>query len=129
MFYSNTIFKNAGVEASTVRGLVGIVNFVATLIGMLFLGCFGRKSLMFFFNVLMALDLVGLGIFSIKGDDYNAYMIACTMAFICFFEFSSGPITWLYMSEIMQDRAVSIATVLNWVVNIGISLSIPKLVE
>ena len=71
MFYSNTIFKNAGVPATTVTGLVGIVNFVSTLIGMVFLGYFGRKTLMLVFNVLMALDLAGLGIFSIKGADYN----------------------------------------------------------
>ena len=71
MFYSNTIFKNAGVPATTVTGLVGIVNFVSTLIGMVFLGYFGRKTLMLVFNVLMALDLAGLGIFSLKGADYN----------------------------------------------------------
>lgn len=67
MFYSTTIFKNAGFEASTITGLVGIVNFAATLVGMVLLGNFGRKTLMFFMNVLMAVDLVSLGFFSIKG--------------------------------------------------------------
>jgi len=51
------------------------------------------------------------------------------MAFIGIFECSSGPITWLYMSEIMQDKAVSIATVLNWLVNLVISIAIPYVVQ
>ena len=129
MFYSNTIFANAGLAASTITGLVGIVNFVATLFGMILLGMFGRKTLMFVMNVLMAIDLVGLGIFSLKGSDFNNEMIACTMIFITLFEFSSGPIVWLYMSEIMQDKAVSVGTVLNWVINLIISLSIPTIVK
>jgi MFS family permease len=129
MFYSNTIFANAGLKASTITGLVGIVNFVATLFGMILLGMFGRKTLMFVMNVLMAIDLVGLGVFSLKGSDYNNEMIACTMLFITLFEFSSGPIVWLYMSEIMQDKAVSVGTVLNWVINLIISLSIPTIVK
>lgn len=51
------------------------------------------------------------------------------MVFIACFEFSSGPITWLYMAEIMQDKSVSVATVLNWLVNLVISLVTPKLVS
>jgi len=52
-----------------------------------------------------------------------------TMLFIAFFEFSSGPITWLYMAEIMQDKAVGIATVLNWTINLIISVITPSLID
>ena len=55
-------------------------------------------------------------------------MIACLMLFIVAFEFSSGPIVWLYMSEIMQDKSQSVATVLNWCMNLIISIICPKLV-
>ena len=51
------------------------------------------------------------------------------LLFICFFEFSSGPIVWLYMDEIMQDKAVSIGTFLNWFMSLVISISIPLLVK
>ena len=56
-------------------------------------------------------------------------MLVCLMAFIVFFEFASGPITWLYMAEIMQDKAVSLATVMNWTVNLIISIICPPLVK
>jgi len=52
-----------------------------------------------------------------------------TLVFIALFEFGPGPITWLYMAEIMQDKAVSIATVMNWMVCLLVSLVIPKLVD
>ena len=30
------------------------------------------------------------------------------------FEFGPGPICWIYMSEIMNDKGVAVATSLNW---------------
>merc|ERR1712127_550244 len=55
--------------------------------------------------------------------------IICILSFIAAFEFSSGPITWLYMSEIMQDKAVSIATVLNWLVTLVVSAITPSITK
>ena len=52
-------------------------------------------------------------------------MVVFVLLFIMFFEISSGPITWLYMSEIMQDKSLSIATFLNWTINLIISLILP----
>lgn len=52
-----------------------------------------------------------------------------TLAFICFFEFSSGPIVWLYMAEIMQDKATSVATVMNWTISLIVSATIPTIVD
>jgi len=36
------------------------------------------------------------------------------MAYTAAFEFGPGPIAWLYISEVTQDKASSIATALNW---------------
>jgi hypothetical protein len=125
MFYSNTLFSNLGGE--TVTGLVGIVNFLTTFGGLYLLSVAGRKSIMFTMSAAMAVLLILLGYFSLQ--EQNTPAIVCSMGFIAAFEFSSGPITWLYMAEIMQDKAVSIATVLNWVVNLVISLITPSLVN
>lgn len=56
-------------------------------------------------------------------------MVVCVLLFIAFFEFSSGPITWLYMAEIMQDKAISIATSLNWFITLAISVGTPLIVR
>ena len=99
MFYSSTIFSNIGLEPSTITLLVGIVNFATTFVGLGLLTYFGRKTIMFFCNIAMAGILIGLGVCIQENEDEIA--VALLLAFISFFEFSSGPITWLYMAEIM----------------------------
>lgn len=99
MFYSNTLFAGLGMSTATITGLVGIVNFVATFGGLYLLTVAGRRTIMLWNNLLMAILLVLQGYFCLHGYNYAA--IASTMLFIASFEFSSGPITWLYMAEIM----------------------------
>ena len=65
MFYSNTIFEGVVDNTSTVTFLIGVVNFVASLFGLLLIGKFGRKTLMLVFNAVMALDLAAVGYFSL----------------------------------------------------------------
>jgi len=65
MFYSNTIFEDAGItwESTKVTALMGGVNFVSSIIGVLLLFKFGRKTLMFFWNFWIVGSLTCLGIF------------------------------------------------------------------
>ena len=127
MFYSNTLFGNLGLPAQQITGLVGVVNFLTTFGGLFLLSIAGRRTIMMFSSATMAALLIFNGFFSLNED--NTLAIVCTMGFIAFFEFSSGPITWLYMAEIMQDKALSIATVLNWCINLIISLITPSLIK
>ena len=78
-------------------------------------------------TLVIAIANVLTGFFYHKGVD-GAY-IGFGFVVVSFFEFASGPITWLYMSEIMQDKSQSIATALNWTVNLLIGFSLPKLVK
>lgn len=42
------------------------------------------------------------------------YVFFGLLAYSAAFEFGPGPIAWLYISEVTQDKASSIATALNW---------------
>ena len=44
------------------------------------------------------------------------------IAFVCAFEFGPGPIVWLYISEVSNDKAASVATFINWVFTLIISI-------
>ena len=44
------------------------------------------------------------------------------MIFIVFFEFSLGPLLWIYMAEIMTEKGMSIGAGLNWVATVIIAL-------
>ena len=48
-----------------------------------------------------------------------------TLLFVMAFEFGPGTVVWLYMSEICNDKAVSIATLLNWTFNLIVSTVSP----
>lgn len=50
-----------------------------------------------------------------------------TILFVIAFEFGPGPVVWIYMSEIMNERGVSIATVLSWTFTLLIGLVVPVL--
>jgi len=139
MFYSNTIFSSlGGLKPDMITFLVGVVNFLGTFGGLYLLFNFGRRTIMLYVGSVMALVLVMVGYTSLKNahfegnQDDNHWTIPSlilVLLFIALFEFSSGPITWLYMAEIMQDKSVSVATVLNWLVNLLISLITPNLIN
>jgi SP family galactose:H+ symporter-like MFS transporter len=52
-----------------------------------------------------------------------------TMLFVCAFEFGPGPIVWLYMGEIMNDKGLSIGAAANWTLVLIISLFTPTLMN
>jgi len=51
------------------------------------------------------------------------------LLFILFFEFSAGPITWLYLSEICHEKAASVATALGNLLSLAVSLFTLKIVS
>jgi Na+/melibiose symporter-like transporter len=157
MFYSNTIFASIGsISSVMITFYVGLVNFIATFGGLFLLFKMGRRAIMLNFGAIMAAILILVGISSLKQaereheieldkehaaaidvdpssvDTSNVWTgptVLLVLSFIAVFEFSSGPITWLYMAEIMQDKSVSMATVLNWLMNLVISIITPSLVK
>jgi MFS family permease len=121
------VFKGLDMSNTTITALVGIINFLATLVGLGFLACFGRKTIMLVFNAAMALTILLLSYYSFEHNSTG--MIVCVLLFIAFFEFSSGPIVWLYMAEIMQDKALSIGAFLNWFLSLVVSITIPLILR
>ena len=129
MLYSNTIFimpdSKDAISTVNLTFYIGVVNFLSTFGGMYLLSKAGRKT------ILMA-TCGALGVFNLVIGycyiaEYHSIMVISCLSMIAFFEFGSGPITWLYMAEIMQDKGSSIATVLNWLVSLAISYFIPQI--
>lgn len=129
MFYSNTIFASSGsgaISGVMLTFLIGLVNFITTFGGMFLLSKAGRKTIMIITcSVLGVLNII-IG-YTLIENMHTILVVSC-LSMIAFFEFGSGPITWLYMAEIMQDKGSSIATSMNWIVNLAISYYMPQLV-
>jgi hypothetical protein len=80
---------------------------------------------------MMGADLIALGICFFYLDTSKPAQIFCVifiMLFIVFFEFSLGPIPWLYMAEIMTDKGLSIAILLNWLMTIIMAIATPYII-
>ena len=108
MFYSSTIFDGAtSLPIVWVNFLVYGVNLIATLGSVFLLGWFGRKTLMMIFVPLQAVMMICLGLFLgwLSDDVPDILPVVSCLAFVAFFEFSSGPIVWLYIAEICNDTA------------------------
>lgn len=114
-------------SSTEITALIGIINFLTSIIGLLLLVYFGRKSLLLTFTAAMSVTLLALSFCSLDKDSTG--MIVCVLLFISFFEFSSGPIVWLYMAEIMRDKAASVGTFLNWSISLLVSILIPLLIQ
>lgn len=92
---------------------------------------FGRKTLLWVQSFLMGGMLIGLGIAFFKADDSTAqvFCVIFILAFVVLFEFSLGPIPWLYMAEIMTEKGLSLAVLLNWIFTIIMAIATPFLIS
>jgi MFS family permease len=89
-----------------------LANCLAVPVAALMMVRFGRRTLMLFWTAVMTGILVMQTVATI--ESWGTVELAFTIAFVIAFEFGPGPIVWLYMSEIMNDKSVSIGVFTNW---------------
>ena len=87
--------------------LIGLFNFLATILGVIMVQNYGRRTLMLIGNSAMAVFQFLVGATLLTG--LGVPMIISVICFIIFYEISSGPISWMYMGEILEDKAMSSA--------------------
>lgn len=128
VFFTTTIFEMAGstIDSSLCTIIVGIVNLIATLIATALVDRLGRKVLLYISATLMAITLVGLGVyFFFKGDssDFSGAKVGwlpllCLVVYVLGFSMGYGPIPWLMMGEILPEKVrgldASVVTSFNW---------------
>ena len=93
--------------------MINGANFLSAAGGSVLLGYFGRKSLMIVNQFICIVGMIGMWVFSaFVPNDTMMYILV--IGFIVAFEFGPGPIVWLYVSEVCNDKATSVNTVVNW---------------
>lgn len=107
--------------------MVGVVNMLSTLFSTVLLTYFGRKTLLTVLSFAMAAVLVGLGVTYIESVSIAELILI--FVYIVLFEFSLGPIVWIYMSETMTEKGVSLGGVTVWVFTIVMALITPVLID
>ena len=133
--YAHDIFKAAGYNVNGVLFnllIVGITNFLFTLVAMATIDKLGRKLLIFLGAVTLGLSYSTLGYFFFT-QSQGIHVLALVLLSIAFFASSIGPVTWVLLSEIFPNRirglATSIAVFAMWIANFVLAYTFPSLHE
>ncbi len=100
--------------------IANTIQFTATAFSVLALSYFGRRTLLLFGTVSIAIIDILIGIFFLLLElyDWKPYVIMALvsiMIFMILFGLTLGPVVWLYVPEIIPPRFVPFATCINWI--------------
>ena len=88
---------------------------------------FGRKTLLTWFSLAISISLIAIGAFYIKKMEIPA--IVFIMIFVGLFEWSLGPILWIYISETLTEKATGLAVFISLFFTIAIGLVSPVMLS
>ncbi|MGA2948136.1 MAG: sugar porter family MFS transporter [Candidatus Sulfotelmatobacter sp.] len=112
--------------------MIGVINFVATILGMYLIDRVGRKPLMTSAFAGMAGSLVGIAA-SIHFQAPAIAVLLLVLGYVACFAIGIGTGTWVLMSEIcpnrVRGRAMSIATLFLWCGTLLVTLTFLSLVR
>jgi len=120
--YAPTIFQATGVggDVALLQAiLVGVVNFVFTLVAVWLIDKVGRKILLVVGAAGMTLSLTYL-VFAFMNNQLEGIGVTISiLAYIAFFAASLAPVMWVVTSEIYPNKirglAMSVSTAVSWV--------------
>lgn len=135
LYYSNYIFSSAGfssMSGALQTVLVGLVNLLATILGMSLIDKLGRKTLLLTGSVGMVLTLSGVAaIFYTKS--HQGLLVWLLMIYILFFAISQGSVIWVYIAEVFPNRVrakgQSLGSSSHWVSAAVITLVFPVIAK
>ncbi|MDP1814997.1 MAG: sugar porter family MFS transporter [Leadbetterella sp.] len=136
IYYSTDIFKSlfSDSQATLATVGVGIVNSLATILGMQFLDKWGRKPLLFtgLIGTAVCLGTVGLAFLfesSLPAALRQMMLVGGIYTYIIFFAISLGPLGWLLISEVyplkIRGFASSMGSFNHWFFDLMVAISFP----
>ncbi|WP_130858886.1 sugar porter family MFS transporter [Gracilibacillus phocaeensis] len=136
-YYGPDIFRSVGFENNTeflATSIIGSVQVVFTIVGILLIDRLGRKKLMAIGSSLMAIFMFLIGsVFYFDPANAGVLLIVMIAGFTAAFCVSMGPIPWIMIPEIfpnhLRAKAVGIATMFLWGANWAIGQFTPVLIN
>jgi SP family galactose:H+ symporter-like MFS transporter len=139
IYYAPTIFEFAGFKTAGFSILatvgVGMVNVAFTLLAIHLMDRAGRRPLLLtgVAGQIVGLVMLGLAFQLHQLARFIGYIAVASLAiYVACFAIGLGPVFWLMISEIyplkVRGAAMSIATVVNWGVNLAVAVTFLTLV-
>jgi SP family arabinose:H+ symporter-like MFS transporter len=123
LYYSNSIFASAGFSSSSAALQtvgVGVVNLLATFLGMSLIDKLGRKTLLLIGSLGMVVALGGVAAI-FWTNSHQGLLVWFFMLFIVFFAISQGSVIWVYIAEVFPSRVrskgQSVGSSSHWIMN------------
>jgi SP family arabinose:H+ symporter-like MFS transporter len=133
LYYQNAIFAQAGYSAMSgykQAAIIGLMNLLATFVGMSLIDKLGRKTLLLIGSVGIFFCLAGVAevFFSHTHQGSLVYLL---IVYILFFAISQGSVIWVYIAEVFPNRVrakgQSLGCGAHWIMNAVIALVFPLL--
>lgn len=138
LFYGSIIFKeqvggHSETAAIGANVIVGLINFLFTIVALWIIDRVGRKPLMLFSSGAMALSLVGMALAFRVQPPPAALILGLILLFTASFAVGLGPGVWVVLAEIfptrVRGRAMSIATISLWSACVALTLTFLSLAK
>ncbi|MCM1519746.1 MAG: D-xylose transporter XylE [Lachnoclostridium sp.] len=127
LYYAPRIFESMNMGNPMVQTVImGIVNITFTLVAVFSVEKLGRKPLLIWGSIGMAIGAAGVCLSNLV-EVAPIVPVVSIMVYSASFMFSWGPITWVLIAEIfpntIRSQAVAIAVAFQWIFNFIVSSS------
>jgi sugar porter (SP) family MFS transporter len=140
IYFAPKIFSYTGIGGDSAQILasvaVGVVNVGMTIVAIRLLDRAGRRPLLLWGTLVMALALSSLAIVFAAGASStlgSGIAVVSLMVYVGAFAISLGPIFWLLNAELyplrIRSKAASVGTMANWTFNFIVSLTFLLLID
>ncbi len=133
LYYAPEIFKSMGsaTDVSLLQTIaVGATLLVFTVLTILTIEKFGRKPLMVYGALGMAISMFALGT-SFYFEITGITAVVLMLLYVAFFGFSWGPVVWVLLAEIfpnkIRGKVMAIAVAAQWISNYLVSWTFPMM--
>lgn len=130
--YSPTIFRSAGFTLDAAlfsTFVVGLANFVFTLLSFWTIDRLGRRPLYMIGSAGMAATLLGMAVAAWTGHFEGMLVLALIVAYLFFFAACIGPVFWTLLPELLpnhvRSKAMIVPVLAQWAANAVVVLLFP----
>jgi sugar porter (SP) family MFS transporter len=144
-YYSNVLWQIVGFteqNALLITMITGLTNIVTTLVAIAFIDRFGRKPLLLAGSIGMVVTLgtmawifgtspVNAEGFPVLGSTPGYIALIAANVYVFCFGFSWGPVTWVLLGEMFNNRirgsALALGAGVQWIANFAVSTTFPPI--
>jgi hypothetical protein len=131
--YAENISKEvaSGEFALIMPTIINLLEFLGTFFSFFLLHRVGRRTILLYGSVIAGVAnlVVMVGYFTRDSAVGQAFLLAGLFVFVIDFGLTIGPVTWIYIPEIVEPAVIPYSTTVNWLAGSVVIILFPILTE